>query len=70
MGVYEGRGALARAMKDLMLRWADTKAVWRDAVAQEFAEQHLAPLEREIRNATSAMDTMAQILAQVNRDCR
>ena len=70
MGVHEGRGALARALKDLMIRWNETKSAWHDSVAEEFEEQHIAPLEREMRNATGAMDAMAQVLAQVNRDCK
>jgi hypothetical protein len=70
MGVYEGRGQLARAMKDLMIRWGETKIAWKDSVSQEFEERFLAPLERELRNATSAMDTAAQALSQVRQDCR
>jgi hypothetical protein len=70
MGVYEGRGQLARAMKDLMIRWGETKVAWKDAVSQEFEEQFLAPLQRELRNATSAMDQAAQVLSQVRQDCR
>jgi DNA phosphorothioation-dependent restriction protein DptG len=70
MGVYEGRGQLDRAMKDLMARWMDTKSSWRDAVAHKFEEEVLVSLARELRDATSAMDTAAQTLAQVRNDCR
>ena len=70
MGVHEGRGQLARAMKDLMIRWGETQLAWKDAVSQEFEEKYLAPLERELRNATSAMDQAAQALNQVRQDCR
>ena len=70
MGVYEGRGQLARAMKDLMIRWGETKIAWKDSVSQEFEERFLAPLERDLRTATSAMDTAAQALNQVRQDCR
>ena len=70
MGVYEGRGQLARAIKDLMIRWGETKLVWKDAVSQEFEEKVLAPLERDVVTATSAMNTAAQTLIQVRQDCR
>jgi hypothetical protein len=70
MGVHEGRGMLARSVKELMLRWADTKAEWHDSVAQKFEEQYLQPAEREMRTATGAMDIMAQMLQQVKNDCR
>ena len=70
MGVYEGRGQLARAWKDLMSRWGATRSAWKDAVSQEFQERFLAPLEHELRNATSAMDLAGQILNQIRQDCR
>ena len=70
MGVHEGRGALARGLKDLLHRWTEVKGAWRDAAADQFEEKFLFELEREIRTATTTMDTMAQMLAQVQRDCR
>jgi len=70
MGVHEGRGALARSLKDLLIRWTEVKGVWRDAMADQFEEQFLFELERELRTATTTMDSMAQMLAQVQRDCR
>jgi hypothetical protein len=70
MGVHEGRGMLARSVKELMLRWAETKGEWHDTVAQKFEEQYLHAVEREMRSATGAMDIMAQMLQQVKNDCR
>jgi predicted secreted Zn-dependent protease len=69
MGVYEGRGQLAKATKELLSRWAETKGDWDDAVSQNFEKRFLVMLEMDIRAATSAMDTMAQVLAAVRRDC-
>ena len=69
MGVYEGRGQLSRAMKDLMARWAETKLDWDDAVSHKFENEFLLQLELGLRSATGAMDHMAQVLAQIRRDC-
>jgi len=69
MGVYEGRGQLTRAMKDLMARWAETSSVWDDIVAKNFEKRFLSPLEIDVRNATSAMDQASQLLAKIRRDC-
>jgi hypothetical protein len=69
MGVHEGRGTLARAMKDLMLRWQDTRSQWNDAQAKRFEEERLLNIEHDLRAAVSAMDSMAVLLAQVRRDC-
>ena len=70
MGLYEARGQLDRALKDLMLRWAETKAVWRDQVGEDFEEKYLIPLERALRNAGTAMDTAAQLVSRARQECR
>jgi|KBSMisStaDraftv2_1062788.scaffolds.fasta_scaffold483691_2 hypothetical protein len=69
MGVYEARGMLAKAWKDLSLRWLDTKVSWDDSVAHRFENDFLLPMEQDMRNCMAAMDHVATILAQVRRDC-
>ena len=63
MGVYEGRGQLAKATKELLNRWAETKGDSDHAVSQNFEKRFLLMLEMDIRAATSAMDTIGEILA-------
>ena len=69
MGVYEGRGQLARGMKDLNNRWLDTKSTWQDSTSEAFEQEHMVTLETDLRQAITAMEHMAQIIAQVKRDC-
>ena len=69
MGVYEARGQLSKAIKDLMLRWNEAKMDWDDAAARAFEKDVLEPLERDAKNAASAMDSAAEVLAQVRREC-
>ena len=69
MGVYEGRGQLAKALTNLNLRWVEAKGSWDDAVSRQFEENFMVPLEMDMKNAASAMDHMASVLAQVRRDC-
>jgi hypothetical protein len=69
MGLYEGRGQLSKAMKDLNNRWLDTKASWDDVVARRFEEKYLRPLEADLKVAAAAMDHMAILLSQIQRDC-
>ena len=70
MGVYEGRGQLNKALKDLLNRWIETKSSWDDIRRRQFEETYLIPLEADVRNAVSAMDHMAAILSQIRRDCQ
>jgi CII-binding regulator of phage lambda lysogenization HflD len=69
MGVYEGRGQLAKGLKELMSAWMECKSSWRDQNAERFEKKHIIPLEMDMRAATSAMDQMSQLLAAIKRDC-
>ena len=69
MGVYEGRGTLGKAMKQLENRWLDAKMTWVDARSHEFEQRFLVPLEAELRNAVAAMDHMATLLSKIHQEC-
>ena len=69
MGVYEGRGQLAKSMKDLLNRWQEAQHAWDDPMSRAFEKDFLLPLEQDLRNSFSALDHMGQVLAQVRRDC-
>jgi hypothetical protein len=70
MGVYEGRGQIARAIKLVETRWQETKLDWDDAASAHFEKKYLEPLEADLRTATTAMEHMAAVLSQVRRDCQ
>lgn len=69
MGVYEARGSLEKAMKELMLKWTHAKTAWDDPMSRAFEEKFLAHLQFDMRSATGAMDQMAVILQQAYHDC-
>ena len=69
MGVYEGRGQVAKSLKELMAAWMETRSSWKDSNAERFEKKHLHPLEMDLRAAVSAMDVMSQLLSAVKRDC-
>lgn len=69
MGMYEGRGNLAKGFKDLSLRWQATKQDWDDSVAESFEKTYLEPLELALRQAIGAMDQAAAALSRVRSDC-
>ena len=70
MGLYEGRGNLNKGLKDLLIKWQQTREDWDDAVADEFEKIYLEPLQQALRSASSAMDQMAQVMSNVDRDCK
>ena len=70
MGVYEGRGTLNKSMKELNARWLEARGDWRDAVAAEFEDKYILPLERDLKNAVGAMDHIGTLLQRIRHDCR
>jgi hypothetical protein len=69
MGVHEGRGQLAKSIKDLTHRWMETRAVWDDPVSKRLEEDLLRPLESDLRTAVGAMDRAGALLATIRREC-
>jgi predicted secreted Zn-dependent protease len=69
MGVFEGRGVLAKATKDLFQRWQEVKLYWDDANAKAFEERFLRLLEQDIRNAATAMDHVAGVINRAKTEC-
>jgi hypothetical protein len=70
MGVYEARGSLTKAMKDLLGRWSETKTDWSDAASKKFEKDFIVAMETDLRSALGAMDHMAVVLAQARHDCQ
>ena len=69
MGVPEGRGALGKAMKELIMRWRETKSQWRDSNAHAFETRFIVQFEMDAKQAVSGMDTMAHVLQKIKSDC-
>jgi hypothetical protein len=68
MGLFEAKGQLDRATKELMIRWSLCRSQWRDNVAAEFEEQQLVPIQQQVKNATGAMNTAAALIARIKAD--
>lgn len=70
MGLYESRGNLHKALKELVLKWQYTKQSWNDAQAEAVEAETLEHLEKDVRAAGEAMDAMKQLIAEARRDCQ
>jgi hypothetical protein len=69
MGMHEGRAQVNKSVKELMMRWNETKSQWNDGNARGFESRYLIPMEQDAKSAVSAMDQMAQILSRIKQDC-
>jgi uncharacterized protein YukE len=69
MPVQDAMGTIARAVKDLRIRWEEARGQWKDEVGEEFEAKYLQEWERDIRTVASQVDTMSVYLQQVRRDC-
>ena len=69
MGVYEGRGTLAKAIKQLENRWLETRMNWDDPRTREFEERFLVPLKADLMMAVTAMDQVAVLLSRIHYEC-
>lgn len=69
MGVYEGRGQIGKSMKELMQKWIETKSDWDDSMSEKIENDCLRLLEMDVRNASGAMEHIAQVIAQIKSDC-
>lgn len=69
MPVQDSMATVARAFKDLQIRWAEVRGQWRDEVAERFEEKYLREWERDFRSVSGQIDSMSVYLGQVRRDC-
>ena len=60
---------LHHSMKTLRQRWDDTGDDWRDAVRQNFEENHLAAIEPQLLATLKAVNRLSQVFARAREDC-
>jgi hypothetical protein len=69
MGMHEGRAALRKSVKELVMHWNETKSKWNDATSRNFENKYIGQLDQDAKTAISAMDTMAAIIQRIKSDC-
>jgi hypothetical protein len=67
--VIAGSTRLSQTIRILRDHWLVTEATWSDSVRQRFEERYLAPLESAVDSAVNGLQSLAEILDQVRRDC-
>jgi hypothetical protein len=61
--------ALARATKDLFLKWEATKRAWLDAKAAQFENDYLAELQTAVDRAVPIFDELDKLVDRVRSEC-
>ncbi|CAN5407308.1 hypothetical protein BH10PLA1_BH10PLA1_00230 [soil metagenome] len=69
MSVQSSRASVAKAVKDLQVLWLTTRGSWDDQVADEFEKRYLETIAHDFKSASSAMDHIGTLIAQMRRDC-
>jgi hypothetical protein len=60
---------LSGALKELSLRWQETRAHWNDVKSREFDRTYLEKLPNDVGRAMSVMEEVGKLLQKVRRDC-
>jgi len=67
--LHTGRNRLSKAAKELRDQWRESREVWNDANAREFAKRHLEPLGPQITLMVTAINRLGEVLEKAERAC-
>jgi hypothetical protein len=70
MSVNDSYAKLNRAAKDLAVNWQQTLSCWQDENARQFEKKYIMLLQKEMRKAGQAMETMDMLLSRIQRECK
>ena len=65
----DGSAKLTHALKDVRMRWDDTKEQWKDSVRENFEKNHLSPMQDAAALAARGMDDLAEVMGRMKREC-
>ena len=69
MALSTGSSKLSLTLKELRLRWEETKNHWNDPVSQAFDDNHIGPLEAQVIATLRGIDRLAQVLTRAQSEC-
>jgi hypothetical protein len=69
MSLHAGSSKLNLALKDLRVRWEETKTRWNDPVSETFEETYWRPLEMQVQTTLRAIDRLGQELGRARQEC-
>lgn len=69
MSARESGANLVQALKELSLRWQETKAHWHDVKSQQFEREYLEELPDHVQRTMGVMQEIDVLLKKVRNDC-
>lgn len=57
------------AMKQLELRWMETREEWSDSVAQKVEDEYLVPLSAQVRAMLDTIEKLSGVMSKAERNC-
>ena len=64
-----GMGQITHAFSDLKEKWAESNTHWNDDTSRQFEKLHLAPIVPQLQLLISAVQRLAEVLAQAEKEC-
>ncbi len=69
MSAKESGANLVQALKELSVKWQETKAHWHDVKAQGFEREYLEDLPDHVQRTMGVMQEIDLLLKKVKNDC-
>ena len=69
MSLGANKARLGEMTKELLCRWQETRAQWRDAKGAEFEVRYMRELKSDVDQAMTAMDELEKVLLKMKKDC-
>jgi hypothetical protein len=69
MSAKESAANLVQALKELNLKWGETKSHWHDIKSQQFERDYLAELPDHVQRTMNVMQQLDLLLKKVKSDC-
>lgn len=55
--------------RELRSNWAQTRAYWRDAKADEFEKKYLEELFNSVEKTVNTIDQLDKLIGKIKKDC-
>jgi hypothetical protein len=69
MDLGTGAAKLQFALRNLRVRWEETKSEWADAVRVEFEKEHWDPIEMQVTATLAELARLDQLIVRAQQEC-